>query len=162
MPQGVVEDGAQIDAGFLQPSLVGSQRSTSARAPKPPPKEPTTPPKPPPKTSTTRPRPIRWIPPVEANLSDYFSGGVAPRASDLDKYAAAQGWTKTQTPDGPPKYVDENGVTRMTLKAGSGRAPGSGHAHVELRNDQGTRIDPHGEPVTRKSPGNHTPIDWDW
>ena len=49
----------------------------------------------------------------------------------------------------------------MTLKQGSARTPGSEHPHVELRNADGVRIDPHGNPVNRKSPANHTPIDWD-
>lgn len=83
------------------------------------------------------------------------------RTSDLEKYAHAQGWTKTQTPNGPPTYVDENDVPRMTLKEGSPRAPGNEYPHVELKDANGQRIDPHGNPVTRKSPGNHTPIEWD-
>lgn len=98
---------------------------------------------------------------VKPNLGDYFTRNATPNASDLEKYAHAQGWTKTQTPNGPPKYVDENDVPRMTLKEGSPRAPGSAHPHVELKDANGQRIDPHGNPVTRKSPGNHTPIEWD-
>ena len=49
----------------------------------------------------------------------------------------------------------------MTIKQGSGRAPGSADPHVELRNEDGVRIDPQGNPVARKSIGNHTPITWD-
>ncbi|PXY21180.1 WXG100 family type VII secretion target [Prauserella muralis] len=101
-------------------------------------------------------------PGVKPNIGDYFQGGATPKASDLEKYAEAQGWRKTQNPNGPPKYVDENGVPRMTLKSGSDRAPGSGHPHVELKDANGQRIDPEGNPVTRRSVGNHTPIEWDW
>ncbi|MGI5377900.1 PrsW family glutamic-type intramembrane protease [Streptomyces sp. CA-251387] len=82
-------------------------------------------------------------------------------ASGIAKWAREQGWTETQTQNGPPKFVDENGIVRVTLKQGSSRAPGSGMPHVEIRNAQGERIDPQGNPVTRKSPGNHTPIVWD-
>lgn len=49
-----------------------------------------------------------------------------------------------------------------TIKRGSDRAPGSGGPHVEIRNGRGERVDPYGHGVTRKSPGNHTPIIWDW
>ncbi|PRX49004.1 hypothetical protein B0I33_10336 [Prauserella shujinwangii] len=99
---------------------------------------------------------------VKPNVGDYFKDGATPKASDLEKYAEAQGWTKKQSPNGPPKYVDENGVPRMTLKSGSDRAPGSGHPHVELKDANGQRIDPQGRPVTRRSVRNHTPIQWDW
>jgi hypothetical protein len=104
----------------------------------------------------------RITPSVRPDLGDYFSGGARPRASELDEWAKAQGWSRTQTDNGPPKYVDENGVTRLTIKEGSPRAPGSGQPHVEIRDEQGQRTDPFGNPVSRKSPGNHTPIDWDW
>lgn len=33
--------------------------------------------------------------------------------------------------------------------------------HVEMRNAAGQRVDPFGNAVTRRSPGNHTPIEWD-
>lgn len=102
------------------------------------------------------------LPDVKPTIHDYFKTGTSPKASDLQRYAEAQGWTKTQSPNGPPKYVDENGVTRMTLKEGSPRAPGSAHPHVELRDVNGQRIDSQGNPVTRRDPANHTPIDWDW
>lgn len=82
-------------------------------------------------------------------------------ASSIAKWAREQGWMETQTQNGPPKFVDENGVVRVTLKQGSSRAPGSGMPHVEIRNAQGERIDPQGNPVTRKSSGNHTSIVWD-
>jgi len=82
-------------------------------------------------------------------------------ASGIAKWAREQGWTETRTQNGPPKFVDENGIVRVTLKQGSSRAPGSGTPHVEIRNAQGERIDPQGNSVTRKSPGNHTSIVWD-
>jgi hypothetical protein len=94
-------------------------------------------------------------------LGDLFRGRT-PKASELEEYANSQGWTKTQTPGGPPKYVDENGIVRMTIKKGSPRTPGSETPHVELRDNTGQRIDPNGNPVTQRSDGNHTPIDWDW
>jgi hypothetical protein len=96
------------------------------------------------------------------SLDEMFAAGAKPNASELERYALSQGWTKTQTPTGPPKYIDENGVVRMTIKQGSPRTPGSEHPHVELRDASGQRIDPFGNPVTRHSPENHTPIEWDW
>jgi hypothetical protein len=101
------------------------------------------------------------LPPVKAKLSEYFDQGTSPKASDLARCAEDNGWKKQQTENGPPKYVDDNGITRMTLKQGSGRAPGSADPHVELRNEDGVRIDPQGNPVARKSVGNHTSITWD-
>jgi len=53
-----------------------------------------------------------------------------------------------------------NGVNRLTIKQGSS-APGSTNPHMELRNTLGQLVDPAGNPVTRKSLGNHTPIDFD-
>jgi PPE-repeat protein len=70
--------------------------------------------------------------PPARNLSDLFHGRT-PKASELEEYALSQGWTKTQTPGGPPKYVVENGIVRMTIKEGSPRTPGSETPHVELR-----------------------------
>lgn len=99
--------------------------------------------------------------PVKARLGDYFQGGARPKAGELERWAQAQGWTRTQTPNGPPKYVDENGVVRLTIKQGSPRTPGSESPHVEVRNAKGQRTDPFGNPVTRTSPDNHTPIEWD-
>ncbi|MEO3762946.1 Hint domain-containing protein [Streptomyces sp. B5E4] len=83
------------------------------------------------------------------------------KASELEAFGAAQGWTRTQTASGPIKFRDDNGKYRLTIKRGSGRAPGSSDPHVEMRNADGDRIDSFGNVVTRKSPGNHTPIDWD-
>jgi len=98
---------------------------------------------------------------VAKSADDIFKAGRTPKASELQKYAEGQGWKPTQTEGGPLKYVDENGIPRVTIKQGSSRAPGSGSPHVELKDASGQRIDPSGNPVTRKSPGNHTPIDYD-
>jgi hypothetical protein len=84
-----------------------------------------------------------------------------PRASRLVQFAESQGWTRSQTATGPIKYTDGNGIVRLTLKSGSSRAPGSDFPHVEIRNSIGQRIDPYGQAVTRRSPGNHTRIIWD-
>jgi len=94
-------------------------------------------------------------------ISSLFKSGRVPNASDLIKLAGRLGWKSTQTARGPLKYVDNNGVTRITIKKGSLRTPGSGGPHVEFRNPVGKRIDPQGNPVARKSPGNHTPINYD-
>ena len=91
-----------------------------------------------------------------------LAAGGRATASQLDEFGAAQGWARSQTATGPVKYTDENGVVRLTIKQGSPRAPGSGGPHVEIRNADGIRIDPLGNPVSRTSPGNHTPIVWDW
>ena len=99
--------------------------------------------------------------PTKKNIGELFQNGSKPKASELEDYARSEGWTRTQTADGPAKFVDENGVVRLTIKKGSSRAPGSDDPHVELRDPTGQRIDPFGNPVTRKSPGNHTPIEWD-
>jgi hypothetical protein len=93
-------------------------------------------------------------------LGQITSGGRAT-ASQLDEFGRSQGWIRSQTATGPIKYTDANGVVRVTIKKGSPRAPGSGSPHVEMRNAEGVRIDPYGNPVTRTSPGNHTPIEWD-
>jgi len=89
------------------------------------------------------------------------AGPGAGKASEIIKWAERKGWTKTQTANGPMKFVDENGVVRVTIKRGSPRAPGSGAPHVELRSPSGQRINPSGKPVTRSSPDNHAPIEWD-
>ncbi|MGV9723217.1 WXG100-like domain-containing protein [Nocardia beijingensis] len=84
-----------------------------------------------------------------------------PKASELEDYAQSQGWVRSRTENGPIKYTDENGIVRITIKRGSGRTPGSESPHVEIRDATGQRTDPYGNPVTRKSPDNHTPIDMD-
>lgn len=96
----------------------------------------------------------------EGGLSSLFEGG-SPKASALTEFAEGQGWKATQSESGPLKFIDENGINRMTLKEGSARTPGSGEPHVELKDASGQRINPAGEPVTRKSPENHTKIEWD-
>ncbi|GGL43241.1 hypothetical protein GCM10007968_03930 [Sporolactobacillus putidus] len=80
------------------------------------------------------------------------------KASNLREYAKSQGWKKTQTPNGPEKWIDNNNIPRITIKKGSGRAPGSEYPHVEIKDSTGQRIDTFGNPVTRKSKGNHTPV----
>jgi hypothetical protein len=88
------------------------------------------------------------------------SSGVL-KASQLEATAAEQGWVRSKKPAGPVKYTDENGVVRVTIKQGSPRAPGSGAPHAEFRNAAGERVDVQGNPTTRRSPGNHTPIEYD-
>ncbi|WP_241072541.1 hypothetical protein [Achromobacter xylosoxidans] len=95
------------------------------------------------------------------NVADLFSSGRTAKASELKRYAEGQGWKASQTEGGPLKYVDDNGVARLTIKQGSSRAPGSADPHVEFKNATGQRTDPFGNAVTRKSPDNHTPIDFD-
>ena|GEM_PF-5385421 len=91
-----------------------------------------------------------------------LTAGGRATASQLDEFGSLQGWARSQTATGPVKFTDGNGVVRLTIKQGSPRAPGSGVPHVELRNPDGIRIDPFGNPVSRTSIGNHTPIVWDW
>ena len=83
------------------------------------------------------------------------------KASDLQDYARKQGWHREQTEGGPEIWKDENNVKRLTIKRGSSRTPGSNNPHVEIRNAQGERIDIDGNLVARKSPKNHTPIEYD-
>ncbi|WP_204903116.1 hypothetical protein, partial [Pseudomonas syringae] len=94
-------------------------------------------------------------------IDKIFQTGRTPKASELKQYAESQGWKPTQTDGGPLKYVDENGIPRMTIKQGSSRAPGSADPHVEFKDATGQRTDAFGNSVTRKSPDNHTPIDFD-
>lgn len=58
-------------------------------------------------------------------------------------------------------FFDANGTNRLTIKQGSSRAPGSAEPHAEFKNVEGKRVDFEGNPVSRKSLGNHTPIDYD-
>ena len=95
-------------------------------------------------------------------ITQALKAGILPKASDFKTWAESQqNWYPTQTANGPLKYVDKNGIIRLTLKQGSSRTPGSNHPHVELKNAKGIRIDLQGNPVTRKSLANHTSIDWD-
>jgi hypothetical protein len=98
---------------------------------------------------------------VTKGVSSFFQGGRIAKASELVGYAEQQGWKAMQSAGGPLKYVDKNGIIRMTIKQGSQRAAGSGLPHVELRNALGKRIDAFGNDVTRKSLGNHTEIIYD-
>lgn len=82
-------------------------------------------------------------------------------ASAIKAKAESVGFKPTRTANGPLKMVDENGVARVTIKGGSQRAPGSAGPHVELKTSSGQRVNPAGNSVTRKSPGNHTPIYFD-
>ncbi|MDB9516438.1 pre-toxin TG domain-containing protein [Roseofilum reptotaenium CS-1145] len=98
---------------------------------------------------------------IAKRVDNPFKSGTTPKASEIARWAQDRGWKKTQTPNGPVKYIDDNGVERVTIKRGSSRTPGSENPHVALRDSTGQRIDASGNPVTRKSPGNHTPIDYD-
>ena len=84
-----------------------------------------------------------------------------PRASEVAEWAEQQGWTKSQNPNGPIKYTDENGVVRVTIKKGSPRTPGSEHPHMEFRDATGQRVDAYGNSILRKDPANHSAIIWD-
>ncbi len=97
---------------------------------------------------------------VEEKIAEQFRGGP-PKASDLEKLAQDQGWTRRQSPAGPIKYFDGNGIERITIKRGSSRTPGSENPHVAMRNAENDRVDPWGNLVTDRSMGNHTPISWD-
>lgn len=94
-------------------------------------------------------------------INKIFEPGRTPKASELKQYAKAQGWKPTQTDGGPLKYLDANGIPRVTIKQGSSRAPGSADPHVEFKSATGQRTDAFGNPVTRKSPDNYTSIDVD-
>jgi hypothetical protein len=90
-------------------------------------------------------------------LPDLYADGNIPTEAELRAVAEAKGWTLTQTPTGPPTYVDSQGTPRLKIKSGSARTPGSGSPHIEVRDANGQRTDPFGNPVTRRSPGNHYP-----
>ncbi|HLC66562.1 MAG TPA: hypothetical protein VJK52_02885, partial [Candidatus Nanoarchaeia archaeon] len=96
----------------------------------------------------------------DTKLVRAFDEGT-PRASDIEAWALAQGWVRSKKPTGPVKYLDEKGIARVTLKKGSSRTPGSDNPHVEFKDIKGQRVDPFGNPVTRRSIGNHAPIIWD-
>ncbi|GAA0638082.1 hypothetical protein GCM10009547_48090 [Sporichthya brevicatena] len=83
----------------------------------------------------------RELVPYDSNflLGQMTAGGRASR-SQLEDFGAAQGWVRSQTATGPVKYTDENGITRLTIKQGSARTPGSEGPHVEMRNAQGARL----------------------
>lgn len=64
-------------------------------------------------------------------------------------------WTRSQSATGLVKFTDKTGVERLTIIQGSARTPGSEGPHVEIRNSDGTRIDPFGNLVTRKPRKSH-------
>ena len=89
-----------------------------------------------------------------------------PKASELEEFGDSQvaekGWTVSQNPKGPKVYKDKHGIKRLVIKRGSPRVPGSEHPHVEIKDAQGQRRDPHNwAPVKRRDPENHRAIDWD-
>jgi hypothetical protein len=50
-------------------------------------------------------------------ITQAISTGINPKASDFQIWAESQqGWHPTQTLNGTLKYIDKNGVTRLTLK----------------------------------------------
>ena len=58
---------------------------------------------------------------------------IRAAAGTIDADAGSQGWSRRQTPNGPPKFVDAHGIVRVTIKKGSRRTAGSETPHVELR-----------------------------
>ncbi|UTW58744.1 hypothetical protein KFE96_00105 [Kordiimonas sp. SCSIO 12603] len=93
-----------------------------------------------------------------AQVGSMIDSNGSTKASDIIQKSQDVGFTPSQTANGPLKMVDENGVARVTIKGGSARAPGSAGPHVELKDSSGQRVNSAGQPVTRKSPENHTPI----
>ena len=81
--------------------------------------------------------------------------------TDSDGEPESQGWKAVQSSGGPLKYLDSNGIERLVIKRGSPRTPGSDFPHVAIRDASGQRVDPYGNIVTRRAPGNHTQITWD-
>lgn len=100
--------------------------------------------------------------PDGGGLPDHFKNGATPKASELDRHALEQGWTKSQSSTGPVTYTDSNGIKRLIIKKGSPRTPGSEGPHVEMRNSDGERIDSAGNVTGKRQPGNHTPVEYDW
>ncbi len=105
-------------------------------------------------------------PPTQEDLAarpDYpFRDGHTPSASELEAWAQRQGWTKVEKPGAPIIYRDQNGNTRLKIKHGTARTPGSEQPHAEVFDETGGRIDPRtGERTGKKQPGNHPPIIWD-
>jgi hypothetical protein len=100
---------------------------------------------------------------VKSTTANPFLKSKVPKASELIKWAESQGWVPKQSPNGPLKYFDGNGINRLTIKHGSSRTPGSNFPHVEMRNSSGQRVSHYGNPTQRRGPGNqnHTPIQWD-
>ncbi|MCL6600748.1 MAG: hypothetical protein K6T81_18740 [Alicyclobacillus macrosporangiidus] len=84
-------------------------------------------------------------------------------ASKPRQFAQRQGWKSTKTSTGPEKWFDQSGSKRprLIIKQGSSRTPGSEGPHVEIFDETGQRIDRYGNPVSKRSPENHTPIIYD-
>ncbi|AMS05621.1 RHS repeat-associated core domain-containing protein [Acidipropionibacterium acidipropionici] len=97
---------------------------------------------------------------ADEELGKLTAGGHA-KASELDKFGREQGWNRERRNDGLIIYTDENKTERLKIKKGSSQTPGSEDPHVEMRKKGGHRMDPYGNDVTKKSDGNHTPIEWD-
>ncbi|MCH2160087.1 MAG: RHS domain-containing protein [Oleiphilaceae bacterium] len=98
---------------------------------------------------------------LKKKVDDLYKSISPPKASDLVKYAEKQGWMRSQKPTGPIKYKDENGRARLTIKKGSGRAPGSNLPHAEFKNANGLRTNAAGKAINRRDPRNHIRIDYD-
>lgn len=122
------------------------------------------------------PNPTGWVDPLGLSKCSCLDGTKEGRgqqvgsiikpdgtttASAIKEKSELVGFEPSQTENGPLKMVDENGIARVTIKGGSQRAPGSASPHVELKDSSGQRVNPSGQPVTRKSPENHTPIIYD-
>jgi RHS repeat-associated protein len=85
--------------------------------------------------------------------------GRVPTMRQVANWAERQGFRRTQSPTGPVKYIDRNGVARIEIKQGSPRTPGSELPHIGARNPQGNRIDPRtGNRAPRSSPESHAPV----
>ncbi|WP_243425595.1 RHS repeat-associated core domain-containing protein [Clostridium paridis] len=99
----------------------------------------------------------------DSNDDDNFGipSSDTPTASQLREHAKSKGWKKEKSETGPEKWIDENDVPRITIKKGSPRTKGSENPHVEIRDPNGQRTDRFGNPVSKRSPENHTPIKWD-
>lgn len=100
------------------------------------------------------------IAPHTVDLFDLFDNRTA-RASELMRWGEVQGWTLRQNPTGPPRWFDQDGVERLTVKRGSARTPGSEEPHASIRNESGKYLDATGLEAKRESLPSHIPILWD-
>jgi filamentous hemagglutinin len=50
------------------------------------------------------------------SIDKIFETGRTSKTSELKEYAEAQGWKPSQTDGVPLKYVDENGIPRVSIK----------------------------------------------
>ncbi|MFN8526683.1 MAG: RHS repeat-associated core domain-containing protein [Chloroflexota bacterium] len=89
------------------------------------------------------------------------AGASITRASEWVKYTGSLGRIPRQRPTGPLQYYVQTGQLRLAIKQGSAGKRGSENPHIEIRDATGQRIDIAGNPVTRRSPGNHTRIERD-